>query len=242
MSQTLLTFCKMPLSNAKRNSQKISFEDESPTSDEENDSESPIYDSFCNEGGSEAILKMTKFSAGEFDFVWNSIRKMVVQTWNIGRGKKFSFKLKDVLFMLLTVLTHSRPWNFMENIFNIKGPAFERLTMKFLTMTGVDVCNDLVATADSKYTMKRIMRNNNTFGNFKYARYARDVTFQQWFRPSGNLAQGKKCFSGKHRLHGYRVEVSVLPNGIAFSCSQNAPGPISDIDIFFIIWIFILED
>lgn len=55
------------------------------------------------------------------------------------------------------------------------------------------------------------MLNNNSFANFKFAMYATDVTFQQSFGPSGNLAEGKNYYSGKHLLYRYKVEVSVFP-------------------------------
>jgi hypothetical protein len=38
--------------------------------------------------------------------------------------------------------------------------------------------------------------------------------------------------SGKHKLYGLKVEVSVLPNGMAINCSRHHPGSHSDIDIF----------
>lgn len=72
-----------------------------------------------------------------------------------------------------------------------------------------------------------------TFSNFKYARYATDVTFHQTNRPTGNMQEGKEYYSGKHKLYGYKTEVSVLPNGQAIGCTKPYPGSVSDIDIFF---------
>lgn len=48
--------------------------------------------------------------------------------------------------------------------------------------------------------------------HFKYARYATDVRFPQAFRPNGNVQMSKVYYSGKHKLYGIEVEVSVLLN------------------------------
>jgi len=42
----------------------------------------------------------------------------------------------------------------------------------------------------------------------------------------------KVCFSAKHKLYGYKVEVSILPNGLALNISKHYPGSVSDLDIF----------
>lgn len=63
-------------------------------------------------------------------------------------------------------------------------------------------------------------------------RYAVDVQFQQANRPGGTLEESKSYFNGKHKLHWYKVEVSVLSKGIAIACIDRYPGSISDIDIF----------
>ena len=65
-----------------------------------------------------------------------------------------------------------------------------------------------------------------------YARYATEVKFQQCNRPSGNMSEGKVYFSVKHKLYGYKVEVSVLPSGLAIGCTKHYPGSISDLEIF----------
>ena len=81
--------------------------------------------------------------------------------------------------------------------------------------------------------MGKLFQSNKLFKNHPCARYATDVTFQQANRPSGSLEEGKKYYSGKHKLYGYKVEVSVLPIGIAVHCTDHYPGSIADIDIFY---------
>ena len=77
------------------------------------------------------------------------------------------------------------------------------------------------------------MASNNCFKHYLCARYAGDVTFCQSNCPSGSLQEGKKYFCGKHKLYGYKVEVSVLPIGLAVHCNSHYPGSVADIDIFY---------
>ena len=80
--------------------------------------------------------------------------------------------------------------------------------------------------------MKSLADDGTLFSHYLRARYATDVTFQQSNRPGGNLQEAKKYFSGKHKLYGYKLEVSVMPNELAAMCSRDYPGSVSDIDIF----------
>lgn len=51
--------------------------------------------------------------------------------------------------------------------------------------------------------------------------------FQNSFRPSGIIEQGKSYFSGNHKLYGSKVEISVLPIGLAVDSSEIFPGSAS---------------
>ena len=79
--------------------------------------------------------------------------------------------------------------------------------------------------------MKDLKDAYETFNNFPEALYSVDVTFQQSFPPSGAIQEGKLYFSGKHKLYGIKMEVSVLPNGQAISCSDHYPSSVSDFEI-----------
>lgn len=57
--------------------------------------------------------------------------------------------------------------------------------------------------------------------------------FQNSNRPRGNVQEGNAYFSGKNKLYGFKVEVSVLPNGQAINCTQQFAGSVSYIDIFY---------
>lgn len=60
--------------------------------------------------------------------------------------------------------------------------------------------------------MRHLKGNNMRFKNHPEVLYATDVTFQQVKRPSGNITEGKLYFTGKYKIYGYKVEVSVYPN------------------------------
>ena len=105
--------------------------------------------------------------------------------------------------------------------------------MRFVNLFSLELYEVLVLEKAERWTMARLVEEKRSFCNFPYARCATDVTFQQANRPSGNVAEGKKYYSGKHKLYGFKVEVSVLPTGIATQCTEHFPGSVSDIDIIF---------
>ena len=90
-----------------------------------------------------------------------------------------------------------------------------------------------VERAAEKLKMSWIFVDQSQFRVYGMARYATDVTFQQSNRPRGNHEEAKGYFSGKHKMYGYKTEVSVLPNGIALGASRYYMGSISDVDIFY---------
>ncbi|ETV67620.1 hypothetical protein H257_16216 [Aphanomyces astaci] len=71
--------------------------------------------------------------------------------------------------------------------------------------------------------------NGDRFTNYPYAT---DVTFQQTNVPAGSYAEKKSYYSGKHSLYGHKVEVSVLPNGLAINCTKHYKGSVADKSIF----------
>lgn len=155
----------------------------------------------------------------------------VTKEWNIARGRKPSFKGKDVFFMLLTVLHNGETWAFSSQMFKIKAPTFEKLITNFLKVVSSHLYEGLVMSAAERCTMPRMMKDGSLFSNFKYHRYESDVTLQQSNSPSGNMQEGKIYFSEMHKLYGLKTEVSVLSNGIDIGCTAHYLGPSSDIDI-----------
>ena len=83
-----------------------------------------------------------------------------------------------------------------------------------------------------RISLTEIDESGKAFMHYLFAKFATDVTFQQANRSLGNHQEAKVFFSGKHKLYGYKCEVSVLPLGIACFATAHYPGSVSDIDIF----------
>lgn len=84
---------------------------------------------------------------------------------------------------------------------------------------------------DKEADMTDLKKIKARFKNFPYAFVAVDVIFHHGQGPSGSTSEAKKYFSGKHKLYGYKTEVTVLPNGVAVGVSDHTPGRVADITI-----------
>lgn len=198
-----------------------------PDSDDENDSSSPLFDTFYHCNGSAAILSLTNFTPTEFHSLWDVVEDVASRNWNVGRGRKSPQKSKDVFLMVLTVAKFAGKWDFLAHLFKMKTPSFEKLVLKFLEIIAPTMYDSQVKDVASSASIS----TGASFQYFPHAKYATDVTFQHTNRPSGNHEESKSYFSGKHRLYGYKCEVSVLPSGLAIGFTKHYAGSISDIDI-----------
>ena len=133
--------------------------------------------------------------------------------------------------MVLATLKHGGQWYYLGQTFKMKGATFERLVTRFILMISTRIYELLVLEKAERWPMERLLDEKRAFKHFKFSRYATDFTFQQAKRPSGNMQEAKNIFSSKHKLYGFKVEVSVLPNGFAAGCSEHFAGSVSDIDI-----------
>ena len=113
----------------------------------------------------------------------------------------------------------------------IKGGTFERMITRFASLISGHIYEEFIIKLTREYTMLFLRDSNSTFKNHPEALYAVDVTFQQCFRPSGALSEGKLYFSRKHKLYGVKVETAVLPDRLAIGCSTHYPGSVSDFEI-----------
>jgi len=113
---------------------------------------------------------------------------------------------------MLTTLKHAGQCEFLGHLFGIKGPTFERLINKVISMLRGPLYESLVARNSTVYPMEKMLEEQCNFKHFRFARCAIDVTFQQAYRPNGSMQEGKVYFSGKHKLYGFQMEASVLPN------------------------------
>ena len=202
------------------------------SSDEETDSRSPLFDTFYNQGGAAAIVSMANYDPSQFDTLWRNLESFIVRNYNVGRGRRSSHTACDVLFMMMTELKHGGQWDHSARKFGMKGPTFERLIMNFIRMLSDYAYDAFVGSCLAQWSMESMRKKNSSFKHFTRARYATDVTFQQSFQPSGSVQEGKRYFSGKHKLNGFKVEMCVLPPGIAIDCTGHYPGSVSDLEIF----------
>lgn len=200
-------------------------------SDDEIDSPSPIYHSFLHEDSSN-VATLTNFAPIEFERLWSTVRRHISTSWNVGRGNKCAHGPKDVLFMFLAVLKHCGKWDVVASVFNIKAGTFQKMILSFTEAIAPYLYDKLVAAVADKFTMETLVLSGNAFKYHPFARYATDVTFQQTNMPTGLMQERSAYYSAKHHLHGYKVEVSVLPNGLAINCTQHYAGREADIEIF----------
>ncbi|OWZ03843.1 hypothetical protein PHMEG_00024360 [Phytophthora megakarya] len=201
-------------------------------SDNEFSTLAPKYDYAVTVQGMEGVLKMCDFAPREFEKLWDVVEDHVLSNWNVGRGKKSTNSPKDVLFMTLAALKHCGSWDTMSGMFEMDSSPFQKMVKKFLTMLEPYRYDTFVKVEETRWTMRELMLTRSTFKNFPCARYATDVTFQHSDRPTGNFNEAKKFYSGKHHLYGHKVEVSVLPKGIATNCTAWSPAATSDYNMF----------
>ena len=117
-------------------------------------------------------------------------------------------------------------------MFGQKTSAFQRLIVRFIRILSEPLYEQYVTYYHKSWSMKTLSENYKLFKKYLMARYATDVTFHPSSRPSGSLEEGKKYFSGKHKLCGYKVEVSITLNGFAICSNLHEPGLVSDWVIF----------
>ncbi|ETN14272.1 hypothetical protein PPTG_07903 [Phytophthora nicotianae INRA-310] len=134
--------------------------------------------------------------------------------------------------MTLAVLKHCGSWDTASSMFGIDPSPFQKMFGKFLALLETFLYQTFVIDGEKRHTMKKMTLSSNTFENFPCAWYATDLTFQQTNRPAGGFQQVKKYYSGKHHLHGFKVEVSVIPAGIAINCTNREPEATADVTIF----------
>ena len=117
-------------------------------------------------------------------------------------------------------------------MFHIKGSVFQRLIKTFLFLISEELYEGMVVCQRSKQTMTHFAATNELFKNHPHALCATDVTFQKTNSPSGNHQESTFMFSAKHKLYGYKMEVSVFPSGFAACASAHRAGSVSDLTIF----------
>lgn len=133
--------------------------------------------------------------------------------------------------MLLIVMKHGGHWDFLARVFHCKVPNFEKMIVRFCQVIAPFLYEEFVVLEEENYTVHRLLSRNRSFKTYPCARYETDVWFQQSYRPSGLMREVHPWYSGKHKLHGYKFEASVLCNGVCISYSDHVRGGRSDLEI-----------
>ncbi|KAE9233115.1 hypothetical protein PF004_g9736 [Phytophthora fragariae] len=196
-----------------------------PTTEGDEDSAHPLLDTFRDSVGSDDVLKMTNFTPSEIAQVYGDVSDFMAARWNIGRGQSSKQTPVDVFFMTLCVLKNGGEWAVLAHSFGMKPAAFEKMIVHFLDLLSPHLYHLYVEEAASTYTMKKVAIQGHAFRHYP----AVGVTFQQSNMPSASQAD---FYSAKHKLHGYKTELSVMPTGICINCSHHSRGGVDDMTIF----------
>lgn len=83
----------------------------------------------------------------------------------------------------------------------------------------------LMKSFGTNYSMTNMVAKDRFIENIPYARYACDARFHETNSPPGlKFSEPKRFFSEKHKVYGFKVEVSVLPSGICVYTGAHVPG------------------
>lgn len=117
-------------------------------------------------------------------------------------------------------------------VFKQRSSIFERLLTWFIKPAARIMYRILVSDVTVVVHMKFLKESSQTFIFHSYALYATDVMFQQRNCPCENMLEAKPCFSGKHKLHGFKTEASDLLTGLCVPLSKQAKKGEVKISIF----------
>ena len=149
--------------------EEISYYNIVPDQDEsDNDTDSlfPYFDHFFENGGSTAITDMCNFDANEFELLWQLVERYATKSYNKGGGKKSHNSRKDILYMFLTTLKDGGHWEILDRVFKIKGPTFERMITKYVTMICSHLHDLVVAKIPSEFSMSALIDAQQKFRQF----------------------------------------------------------------------------
>lgn len=101
-----------------------------------------------------------------------SLKDDIKKRFNVDRGRKPIYYEKEILFMTLTALYYGGQWDFMDRMFGMKAPTFERMTSKFISIISDIAFTRFVSVVSEDFTVNKMMNEDIHFGNYKAARFA----------------------------------------------------------------------
>lgn len=75
---------------------------------------------------------MTNLNLDQLNALFGRTGTAIKLSWNVGRGKKFAFEGKDMMFMELKTLKHGVHSDFLSSIFKVKGSKFKLMILHFI--------------------------------------------------------------------------------------------------------------
>ncbi|ETL92768.1 hypothetical protein L917_08970 [Phytophthora nicotianae] len=123
--------------------------------------------------------------------------------------------------MTLISLKHTCNWGTVARVFKIPHSSFQEITRKFMDVVSPFLYEKFVEDMDDRWVLDKLVRSGHAFTNSRKVGYATDAIFQQANKSNSNMNAIPQYYSGKHHLYYYKVEVSVLPNGLATKAKQR---------------------
>lgn len=149
---------------------------------------------------------------------------------------------KDMLLTLFTTMINGRHLDVLGKFFAISTLSIETVISKCSVLISGHIYKTFVSYLTDSVSLQDLEEMKCTVYNLPNALYAVDGASQRSFQPSGSIEEGKIYFSGKHHLHGVKVEVGVLPNSLASCFKNHYPGSILDSGTFQRLKTFIFSE
>lgn len=118
------------LADREQELNKYSDQPDNYDTDVEKGSTCPVFDIFHPNSASSVIASIKMFAPDFFDLLCFKFEPQILKRYNFGRKSKVNSK--DAFFLTLDVLKNSGQWVFIAQIFEMKGPNFERLVMRYI--------------------------------------------------------------------------------------------------------------
>lgn len=114
----------------------------------------------------------------------------------------------------------------------MKGSPFERIIMIVVNNLVHTIYQKCLLDTSSMYIMQELRADGTLFRYFSYSQSVTDVIFQEINRTLRPMDETRDFYSQRQEIFGYKVEFSVLPNGLAIHYTSHARNKTAEIRIF----------
>lgn len=116
--------------------------------------------------------------------------------------------------------------------FKVKSCTFQGVVTKYVTNIANQSYKIFVQKQRLLHAVQKLIGKSRIFRNYPYAKHATDVIFQQGNCSCSTEEEGKRYYSGKHHLYGWKVNLLVLLSGLAINHTKPCPGSVPKIENF----------